>query len=132
MIRALALVLLAAGCAFAQDGILRGTLKTVDADKLTVTITHDGKDKEYKIGENTRVFGNEGKPLKEKLVGLKEGSPVMFKPDKDDVLIGLRAADAKDPKRQPPKVDTSKLKTLTELGNEEYQGYKGGLYPDGK
>jgi hypothetical protein len=125
-------MLIAAGCALAQDGILRGTLKKVDADELTVTITHEGKDKEYKIGENTRVFGNEGKPLKEKLTGLKEGSPVMFKPDKDDVLIGLKVADAKDPKQQLPKVDTSKLKPLTELGNEEHHGFKGGLYPDGK
>src|SRR5262249_13239455 len=31
-----------------------------------------------------------------------------------------------------PKVDTSKLKPLTELATEEYQGFKGGLYPDGK
>src|SRR5437764_13337308 len=32
----------------------------------------------------------------------------------------------------PPKVDTSKLKPLTELGPREYQGKQGGLYPGGR
>jgi hypothetical protein len=31
-----------------------------------------------------------------------------------------------------PKVDTSKLKPLTEMGNDKYQGHDGGLYPGGK
>src|SRR5207245_5542582 len=31
-----------------------------------------------------------------------------------------------------PKVDTSKLTPLTELGTAEYQGFQGGLYPGGK
>jgi hypothetical protein len=33
---------------------------------------------------------------------------------------------------QQPKFDTSKLKTLHELGTEKYQGFAGGLYPEGK
>ena len=30
------------------------------------------------------------------------------------------------------KVDTSKLVPLTDLGTDQYQGFTGGLYPDGK
>jgi hypothetical protein len=33
---------------------------------------------------------------------------------------------------QQPKADTSKLKPLTELGTDKYQGHEGGLYPGGK
>src|SRR5205823_6171322 len=32
---------------------------------------------------------------------------------------------------RPPRVDTSKLVPLTTLGKEQYQGFGGGLYPDG-
>ena len=34
--------------------------------------------------------------------------------------------------KELPKVDTSALKPLTELGKEKYQGFEGGLYPGGK
>jgi hypothetical protein len=34
--------------------------------------------------------------------------------------------------QEEKKADTSKLTPLTDLGKEEYQGFKGGLYPDGK
>src|SRR5437763_11574722 len=97
MTRTLALVLFAAGLASAQpDGILRGTLKKVDPDKAVVTITHDGKDKDFKVTEDTRVFGAEGKPVKERLATLKEGSAVMFKPTAGgDSLVGIRPADGR-------------------------------------
>jgi hypothetical protein len=135
MLRSGILALLFALPALAQpDGVLRGTLKKVDADKAVVTITHDGKDKEFKITEDTRVFGADGKPLKDRLASLKEGVPVMFKPTTGgDSLVGIRPMDAKGP-GQPtiPKVDTSRFKPLTELGREKYQGYEGGLYPNGE
>ena len=135
MRRAFAIVLLAPALTFGQpDGIQRGTLKKVDADKATVTITHDGKDQEFKVTADTRVFGAEGKPLKERLASLKEGSAVQFKPTAGgESLVGIRPVDAKGGgERAIPKVDTSKLKPLSELGTDKYQGYEGGLYPGGE
>jgi hypothetical protein len=135
MIRALVIVLLTVGLVYPQaDGILRGTLKKVDAEKAIVTITHDGKDKEFKVTDDTRVFGSEGKAVRERLASLKEGSAVMFKPTAGgDSLVGIRPMDSKGPsERAIPKVDTSKFKPLTELGKEKYQGYEGGLYPGGE
>src|SRR5262249_6887056 len=77
----------------------------------------------------------QGKDLKERLQGFKEGSAVLFKTEKregKEVIVELKLDDGQPAPREQPKVDTSKLKPLTELGTEEYQGFKGGLYPDGK
>jgi len=135
MLRSTILILFVAGPVYSQpDGILRGTLKKVDTEKAVVTITHDGKDKEFKVTDDTRVFGAEGKPVKDRLASLNEGSPVMFKPTAGgDSLVGIRPVDAKGGnERTIPKVDTSKPKPLTELGKEKYQGFEGGLYPGGE
>jgi hypothetical protein len=126
----------AAGFALAQpDGIERGKVKKMDIDKLTITLTQDGKERDLAITEETRVLGAEAKGLKERFKDIKEGAEVQFKPGRrggKDVLVGIKLAGQV---AQPPrieKVDTSKLKALPELGKDEYQGYKGGLYPGGK
>jgi lysophospholipase L1-like esterase len=133
----LVLVLVAvAGFALAQpDGIERAKVKKIDLDKLTITLTQDGKDRDLAITDETRVLGAVGKGLKERFADIKEGVEVQFKPGRragKDILIGIKLAGQV---AQPPrieKVDTSKLKALPDLGKDEYQGYKGGLYPDGK
>jgi Cu/Ag efflux protein CusF len=115
------------------DGILRGKVKKIDLDRKTITITHDGKDHDYALTEDTQVRGGSGKDLKERLAGIKEGAEVMFKPGRKDTLLGIALPGAAAPQRPKiDKVDTSKLKPLTELGKEEYQGFPGGLYPGGK
>jgi Cu/Ag efflux protein CusF len=116
-------------------GIERGKLTKVDLDKMTVTLSRDGKGHEYLITVDTQLIGAPGKDQKERLKSYKEGGEVQFKPgrkDGKDILVGMRAADAKAPTPKIEKVDTSKLKALPDLGKEGYQGYKGGLYPDGK
>ncbi len=127
---ALLLLLFFTGAALAQpDGVLRGKVKKVDADKLTITITHDGKDMDFAVTKDTRVFGAENKELKDRLKTIKEGDEVMFKPDRKDgkdVLVGLKPVEAQR------KVDVTKLKGLTDLGKDKYEGYEGGLYPGGK
>src|SRR5262249_15830370 len=133
------LVVLAAAALFAtalpaQEGIQRGKIKKLDLDKMVITLTVDGKEREFLLTEDTQVLGASGKDLKERLKGFKEGAEIQFRPatkDGKDIVVGLKlgGATAAEPL---PKVDTSKLKPLTEMGTEEYQGYKGGLYPDGK
>jgi hypothetical protein len=67
---------------------------------------------------------------------LKPGDAVMFKADTrggKSVLVGLKAAGKEQAggRPAPAKVDVSKLKPLTTLGTEKYQGHEGGLYPGG-
>jgi Cu/Ag efflux protein CusF len=138
MRHALALTLCAfAGLALAQpDGIERGKVKKIDLDKMTIMLAQGDKERELALTEDTRVLGAEGvKDLKERFKGIKEGAKVQFKPgrqDGKDVLVGIKLAGDSAPPPKIAKVDTSKLKPLTELGRDEYQGHKGGLYPDGK
>jgi Cu/Ag efflux protein CusF len=128
-----AVFLLVAGLAVAQD-IRRGTVKSVDPDKKTVTITADGKDETYPVTADTKMIGATS------FADLKPGTAVMFKAGTRDgkaVLVGLKAGvggGGKDQATRPPapgKADTSKMKPLTTLGTEKYHGFEGGLYPGG-
>jgi len=131
------LVILAPGL-LAQDGIRRGQIKKVDADKGTVTITVNGKDHTFVVNGETQFRDTAFQPIKARLRDkrLKPGTPVMFKAVRKDGEYVLRGMKLGGPngRRFPPfkKVDTSRLKPLTELGKSKYQGYEGGLYPDGK
>jgi hypothetical protein len=105
---------------------------------MTLTVTTDGKDRELLVTEDTRVIDGRGKDLKERLQGFKEGVEIFFQPgmrDGKEVVRALKLVGDNDrlaPRPTLVKVDTSKLKPLTELGTEEYHGFKGGLYPEGK
>jgi hypothetical protein len=123
--------------------IRRGVLKSVEKDKGLVTITADGKDLDFAVTDDTKLFapGPGLTPLPDRLKDdrVKAGAPVMFKTatrDGKTVLDGLKigGGDDKGPPERPPleKVDTSKLMPLTEMGDEKYQGDEGGLYPGGK
>ncbi len=110
-------------------------IKKVDAEKNILTLTVDGKDQDFEVTEKTRMMGARGEikdGLKDKQ--FKAGSPVMFVARKQGdrlVLVGVRLGGGVS--GQPPeKIDTSKLKPLTELGKGRYKDYEGGLYPDGK
>jgi hypothetical protein len=136
---AVVLFALAAGLVIAQDAIRRGTVKAVDADKQTVTITSGGKDETFTLTAQTRVMSGGklvAKPFEDK--ALAPGSKVTFKSGTQNgttVLDGLKLGDdVAKPGGRPaqPKVDAAKLQPLPDLGTEKYQGFEGGLYPGGK
>jgi Cu/Ag efflux protein CusF len=120
--------------------IRRAKIKTLNLEKMSITLSADDKEHELSLSEETQVLGATGKELKERLKGFKEGSDVQFQAatrDGKPSLRAIRLADAATSGRPADSAartspDTSKLKPLTELGNGEYQGFKGGLYPEGK
>jgi Cu/Ag efflux protein CusF len=116
----------------------RGKLKKLDVENKRLTLTVDGKDRDFVLTDDTRVGGASGKTLKERFKGLKEGVEVEFiarrNKDGKEVIVGIRQAGGQrpGPVGERIKFDTSKLKPLPELGTGKYQEHEGGLYPGGK
>ena len=132
-----ALVLILGGVTLvAQEPVLKGRVKAVDAEKGTITVTlPDGKDRVLHALPSTRFMDGSGKEVKDALKSnaFRAGDAVGFKAsmeDGKDYLVGLRMMGARQ--TATPKIDVSRLKPLTELGDSDYQGHKGGLYPGGK
>jgi Cu/Ag efflux protein CusF len=125
----LSALVVAVGLSATQGGDIRNArVKKLDLDAKILTLTIDGKDRDFLLTEKTMVLDAKDKGFKERFQGVKEGAEVMFRSamqDGKEVIIGLKLV----PPPQPP-ADTSKLVPLTELKGE-YQGFKGGLYPDG-
>jgi hypothetical protein len=118
---------------FAQGGdIQNARIKKVNIDDKTITLTVGGKDRDFLVTEQTKLPDAPGKSVKERLQFFKEGAEVVFKAarqDDKDILVGMKLAGTSPAQ---PKVDTSHLKPLGELGTGMYQGFKGGFYRDGK
>jgi hypothetical protein len=113
-------------------GVQQGKIKAIDLDKQTVTLTSGGKEYVLRLTAETRVAGVD-KEGKERFKGLEAGQDVFFivgKKDGQEVLVGIKRMVAGGDKIA--RVDTSKLKPLTEMGDQKYQGYEGGLYPGGR
>jgi SAM-dependent methyltransferase len=118
----------------AQDSPQQGRIKKVDAAKGVITLTVGDKDQDVQVTEQTRLPDLPGATVQERLSNkaLTEGTRVMFKVvmrDGQAVLLGLRLQPAAN-RPAPARVDTGRLKPLTEPGTERYQEFSGGLYPD--
>jgi Cu/Ag efflux protein CusF len=113
---AVAFVLLAAGL-FAQEGPQRGTVKKVDPDKGTITITVNGKDHEFTLDEDAHIQDAAGRGLKDGLKDphFKEGTPVTFKAVRQggkDVLVGIRVGAEGRPGQPAGGVRQGRLKKM--------------------
>lgn len=114
--------------------IHRGKIKKIDLERKVLSLVVRDKDEEYQLTEETFVLGASGKDLAERLKGIKEGTEIFFKVLKRDgksTIVALKPVEGGD-RPAMPRVDSSKLRPLTALGQEKYQGYEGGLYPEGK
>jgi hypothetical protein len=137
-IQTAAAMLLAVGIAAGQEGVQQATIRKIDPDGMIIVLKVDKQDKTYHLMEGTVVGGAKAKSLRERLSGLREGSPVQFKAvtkDGKDYVVALRLAQKPGVGGKPAQIkpaDTSKLLPLTELGEQKYQGFQGGLYPGGK
>ncbi|MCH5375782.1 MAG: hypothetical protein JJ992_17560, partial [Planctomycetes bacterium] len=124
-------------CAEAQDGPRRGKITKLDLAQHVVVLAVGGKDEEFQLAEDARVLGVSGRNLQERFAGIREGAEVFFKAttrDGQPVIVAVKAAEggARQPAVSMPRVESDKLVPLTALGKERYQGFEGGLYPDGK
>jgi hypothetical protein len=79
-----AVLVLGVGLAPADE--VKGTLKSVDADKSTLTVTADGKDTVYTVADATQFLNAKGKNLKKGIKDrhLKEGANVVVTTEKKD------------------------------------------------
>jgi Cu/Ag efflux protein CusF len=142
LVRCVAVVLLLFPSLLPAQEILRGTLKKLDVPGKKVTVEIDGKQREFTLTDDMRVFGGSGKDLAEKLKDFRDGDSIRVQPTKRDgkeVLLAIAPADrrpANQPARKndgrPVSPDTKSLKPLNELGREKYQGFEGGFYPQGR
>ncbi len=114
--------------------IRRGKITKLDLERRALSLAVGGKDEEFQLDEDAQVLGATGKDLQERFAGIKEGDEIFFKATNRDgkaVVVAVKAAEGGG--RPPmPRVDSDKLRPLTALGKETYQGYEGGLYPEGK
>jgi acetyl esterase/lipase len=129
---------------------VEGVLKRVDPERGTLTIAAGGRDHTIRVPEGVKVLDVAGKELPDGLRAkdLHEGAHVTLSAERDGnrlVLRGIRLggkADGKSAGKVEPRgaapsgpsaqQDTTALVPLSDLGQGKYQGFEGGLYPEGK
>jgi hypothetical protein len=121
-----------------------GIVKRVDPQRRTITVTAGGgQDHTIRVPEGVKVLDATGKDLPDGLGAkdLHEGTHVSLGVERDgdrpvlrEIRLGGRSAlpAPTNPAGPPVQQDTSALIPLTDLGPGKYQGFPGGLYPDGK
>lgn len=120
-----------------QELRANGVLRNVDADQGTVEVFAGGKNRVLSIAKDARFLDAEGRELPEgaRSKELKAGTEVALTVDRSGgspVLKILRLGRGPGAPAPPEKFDSSGLVPLTDLGDKDYHGYKGGLYPEGK
>jgi hypothetical protein len=123
---------------------VEATLNRVDAEKGRVVFTADQKIRTVIVARDLQVLNANGKELAGglKATELKAGAAVTLtlerqgnKPVLKVIRLGNQRGQPAPPRendRAESKVDTSHLTPLTDLGKSLYEGFPGGLYPEGK
>lgn len=123
----------------APRGIQQGVIKAVDVNAAKITIDVGGKSIDVFATEQTDFRRIMGDTLTVRLGTLKQDQRVAFVASKNEnrqVLTGIMPSERDMPppgdRSQRVSPDHSSFKPLTELGQEKYHDFTGGLYPDGK
>jgi hypothetical protein len=143
-----ALLVLGASAASAFE--VKATINRVDAEGRRMQFTAGGQERSARVDNDARIVDENGQPLAAglKAVALKPGAVVVLsieRVDNQPLIRGIRLGGALSQVGQiPPQgkaaaqpaadfkfPDTSGLVPLTDLGTGKYQGFEGGLYPDG-
>ncbi len=134
---------------------VHGELRQVDPQQRRIVISAGGREHALRVPEEAKVYGADGKPLGEglnakafhkgarvTLIGSRDGQQRVLREIRVERESGAAADDANSkpsgsspassPASPPPQQDTLKLVPLNDLGSGTYQGFPGGLYPDGK
>ena len=129
-----------ASVATAQN-IEQGKLKSLDVAARRLVVTVGETDRTLTLTDTTRVLDATGETLAEKLADFKPGADMQFlaeRRDGQEFARGLRLNRGNQPRPgapsnsgRPVSPDHAHFKPLTELGKAMYQGYPGGLYPEG-
>lgn len=142
--------LLAVVAPAAAQEIRHGKVARLDLEKLSITIAVDGgKEETFRLQQRMQVLDvpRDGDlAARFNQAGVKEGAALFFRADPEgDLLNAVRVGEARGGRtgapggnREAPPDEarrvtpsTKELKPLTELGRGKYQGFAGGLYPDG-
>ncbi len=140
IVPALLAILAGAHSALALEA--QGTIKSVDAEKGTMVVYANGKDRDLTIAEDFKVFGTNGQPVSSgiKATELKAGAEVTITVDtnggRGPILKAIRLG-----KGQPgggsgsalegkPTVGIKPLSDMT--ADDRYKGEDGGLYGGGR
>jgi len=118
---------------------VKAVIKKVDADKGVVVFSAGGQDRTVTVSRDAAILDADGKDLAGglKSARLKEGTAVTItvertgdKPVLKAIKLG-QGQGTSEPKQDLPKLDTSGLKALSDMGpGDDYHGFKGGLYPN--
>ncbi len=138
-----ALLALLAGAHGALALEATGTLKKVDAEKGTMVVFANGRDRDLKIADDVKVVGTDGKPLEGgiKAKELKEGTVVTITVDltgeSGPILRAIRLGGRAQPAgggvpamEGKPSVGIKPLSDMT--ADDRYKGEDGGLYGGGR
>ena len=153
MTRILAAIVLLISPAVVSAFEVQATIKRADVENSRVTfLAPDGMERTAKVATDAKFVGADGKELAGGLKSeqLKEGTAATLTVERDGnqpLVKGVRLGRtgpgvakgaaaksntaAKAPAEPLPKLDTSALVALTDMGpSDEYHGKQGGLYPD--
>ncbi len=128
---------------------VKATIKSVDADSRRIQFNARDQDRTATVAPDAKILDEQGAPLAAglKADALKAGAVVVLSVERVNnmpviqairlggVLAAQPLPKAKNASAQPVVdfkfPDTSKLVPLTDLGTGKYEGFEGGLYPDG-